>query len=112
MQYEYINNVIALLNQFGKDSLVAKIDIKDAFRIIPIHPDDYKRLGFSWEGAFYYDKCLPMGVSSSCQIFESLSQALQWLCIRSLMRQVCPHMLDDFFLYRAKAFTKVSTGFK
>ena len=86
MQYESIDNVMALLNNFGKDSLMAKTDIKDAFRFIPIHPEDYKLLGFSWEGAFYYDKCIPMGASGSCQIFESLSQALQWLCIRSLMR--------------------------
>lgn len=48
---------------------MAKTDIEDAFRIIPIHPSDYHLLGFIWEGQFYYDKCLPMGASSSCQIF-------------------------------------------
>ena len=58
MQCESIDNVTALLNQSGKDSLMAKTDIKDAFRIIPIHPEDYKLLSFSWEGAFYYDKCI------------------------------------------------------
>lgn len=58
---------------------MAKTDIEDAFRVIPIHPADYYLLGFTWEGQYYYDKCLPMGASSSCQIFESFSSALQWV---------------------------------
>ena len=102
VQYESIDNVTALLNQFGKDSLMAKTDIKDAFRIIPIHPEDYKLLGFSWEGAFYYDKCLPMGASSSCQIFESLSQALQWAMYSKFNAAGMSHMLDDFFFIGPK----------
>lgn len=56
---------------------MAKTDIQDAFRIIPIHPEDYNLLGFSWDNRFYYDKCLFMGASSSCQIFEYLSNSLQ-----------------------------------
>ena len=53
----------------GPNCQMAKADIKDAFRIIPIHPNDHKLLGFSWQGKFYYDKCLPMGCSVSCQTF-------------------------------------------
>lgn len=44
---------------------MAKTDIKDAFRIIPVNPADYHLLGFSWDNEFYFDKCLPMGASSS-----------------------------------------------
>lgn len=58
---------------------MAKTDIEVAFRIIPICPFDYHLLGFSWQGQFYFDKCLPMGASSSCQIFEKFSVALQWI---------------------------------
>ena len=81
---------------------MAKTDIKDAFRIIPIHPDDYKLLGFSWQGAFYHDKCLPMGASSSCQIFESLSQSLQWAMYSKFNAAGMSHMLDDFFFIGPK----------
>ena len=93
---------MALLNQFGKDSIMAMTDIKNDFRIITIHPDDYKPSGFSWEGSLKYNKCLPMGASSSCLIVESLSQALQWLCIRSLMLQVCLKCLTIFFFIGSK----------
>ena len=44
--------------------LLAKTDIKSAFRIIPIHPNDYPLLGMEWLGRFYYDRCMPMGCSS------------------------------------------------
>lgn len=38
-----------------------------------------------------------MGVSSSCQIFEKLSTALQWVMLNKLEAGGMSHMLDDFF---------------
>lgn len=70
-------------------SLMAKTDIKDAFRIIPVNPKDYHFLGFTWKGQFYYERCLPLGTSSSCQIFEKLGTALQWVMLNKLEAGVC-----------------------
>jgi hypothetical protein len=53
--------------------------VEDAFRNIDIHPSDYHLLGFTWNGFYHYDKCLPMGASSSCQMFEKFSSALQFI---------------------------------
>lgn len=102
VQYDSIDNVTSLLRQFGKDSLMAKTDIQDAFRIVPINPEDYKLLGFSWQGLYYYDKCLPMGASSSCQIFESLSKGLQWAMCTKFNAAGMSHMIDDFFFIGPK----------
>ena len=55
---------------------MGKLDIAEAFRIIPIHKEDHHRLGCSFEGKCYYDTCLLMGCSSSCQIFHVFSDAL------------------------------------
>ena len=79
VQYEGIGKVIDLVKSFGRKCLLAKCDIEDAFRIINIHPSDHHLLGFTWNNFYYYDRCLPMGASSSCQIFESFSCALQWI---------------------------------
>lgn len=76
---------------------MAKMDIKDGFRNIPIHPRDYHLLGFRWEDKFYFDKCLPMGASSSCQIFEKLSTALHWIMINRYNASGMSHYIDDFF---------------
>ena len=76
---------------------MSKTDKQDAFRIIPIHVNDHKLLGFSWRGSYYYDKCLPVGASSSCQIFESLSTSLQWIMCSKFQASGMSHLLDDFF---------------
>ena len=75
---------------------MAKSDIKSAFRIIPIHPTDRHLLGMKWMDEYYFDNCLPMGCSSSCNIFETFSTSLEWI-----VRKHCPgvgivHVLDDF----------------
>lgn len=76
---------------------MAKTDIEDAFRIIPINPDDYHLLCFSWNNEYYYECVLPMGASSSCKIFEAFSTALQWIMINRYNAGGMSHILDDFF---------------
>ena len=96
VQYASIVDAIKYVNIFGKNCYMAKSDIKSAFRIIPIHPTDRHLLGMKWMGEYYFDNCLPMGCSSSCNIFETFSTALEWI-----VKQHCPgvgivHVLDDF----------------
>lgn len=75
---------------------MAKTGIKSAFRIIPVHPDDHPLLGMTWENLYYYDRCLPMGCSSSCAIFEAFSTALKWIATHRLGASSVLHILDDF----------------
>ena len=46
VQYENLYNVVELVQKFGQGSFIAKVDIEEAFRIIPIRPVDYHLLGF------------------------------------------------------------------
>ena len=46
---------------------------------------------------FYYDLTLPMGCSASCQLFERVSTAVQWIANTKLKCNMV-HYLDDFFL--------------
>jgi len=99
VHYEDLDHCIDLLQQLGPSALIAKADLKDAFRILPVHPDDHRLLGFQWDGAFYYDKCLPMGCSVSCQLFEAFSTAIQWILTQKLGVQRMSHILDDFIFF-------------
>ena len=95
VQYETFDHFVTLLLSLPKGALMAKADIKSAFRILPVRPQDYNLLGFMWDGNFYMDKRMPMGASSSCQAFESLSSALQWI-LKHLGVLHISHILDDF----------------
>lgn len=69
------------------------------FRIIPVNPADNHLLGFSWEtvNVYHFDRCLPMGVSSSCQIFEIVNVALQCVMQSKHKAGAMSHNLDDLF---------------
>ena len=48
---------------------MAKTDVKFTFGIVHIYP----ALGtVKWENLYYFDRTLPMGLSSSCSIFEAV----------------------------------------
>lgn len=76
--YTRIEDTINQIKELGQGCYLAKTDIKNAFRIIPISPNDYGLLGMKWRGSFYYDRCMPIGCSSSCLTFETSSAAVEW----------------------------------
>lgn len=88
--------MLVLIKQLGCGCYLAKTDIKSAFRILPVHRDDYILLGFSWKEKFYYDLCVPMGCASSCAIFERFSSAMEWIEIQKLGCHGVVHILGDF----------------
>ena len=83
--YDYF---VSLLTSVGQGCFIAKADIESVFRIIPVHPNDYHLLVFSFDRQYYYDRCLPTGCSISCKIFEQL----QTTCHIMHMS----HILDDY----------------
>ena len=50
VQYESLDRVVELVMSCGPRCLIAKADIQEAFRLIPIRPQDYPLLGFTWQG--------------------------------------------------------------
>ena len=52
-------------------------------------------MGLKWRGAYYYDKCLPMGCIS-CRLFEEFSSAIQWILCTHFNMEGISHILDDF----------------
>ena len=108
VSYEDYDYFVSLLVSVGQGCYIAKADIESAFRIIPVHPNDYHLLGFCIEGQYYYDRCLPMGCSMSCRVFELFSTALQWLLNRTFRVLSMSHILDDFiFLSPTKSLCQL-----
>ncbi len=79
----------------GQGSLMAKVDIKQAYRMIPVHPDDRLLLAVQWQGDVIVDKVLPFGLRSAPLIFTAVADALQWIMLNRNVTNVA-HYLDDF----------------
>ena len=96
VNYARLDDAIKIIQNFGPGTFLAKSDIADAFRIIPLHPSQYHLTGFKFNDLYYYDKCLPMGCSSSCRIFEHFSDALKWILETKFGLREVVKVLDDF----------------
>ena len=70
VKYQTIDDASKLLHSLGSGTFMAKTDIEKAFRLIPVSKTCHHLLGFTHEGKFYYDKCLPMGLSHSCYLLN------------------------------------------
>ena len=74
---------------------MAKLDIRQAYRIVPVHPEDRYLLGVQWQGEVLLDKVLPFGLRSAPIIFTAVADALQWIMIKHGVSSVA-HYLDDY----------------
>jgi hypothetical protein len=86
----------------------AKLDLKAAYRSVPIHKDDYKATGLKWQfrgqeqATYLFDTRLPFGATLAPGTFHRLSQAVS-RCLRR--RGLCATVtyIDDFLII-AKTF--------
>ena len=78
VHYTLFDEAVRMIRAYGIGAGMAKADIKSAFCVLPVHPEDFELLGFTFEGAFYIDRALPMGCSVSCASFERFSSFLEW----------------------------------
>ena len=74
---------------------MAKTDIKSPFRIIPVHPLEYPLLDIKWDNEYCFDRCLAIGLKSSCALFAKFSLLLEWLATQHLHVSAVVHILDD-----------------
>ena len=74
-----ITDAIAGIKKIKSPCYLAKTNISMTYRNLPLKPEEYHLFGFRWNSLYYYDKFLPMGCASSCQIFERFSTGLHWI---------------------------------
>ncbi|MGL5501434.1 MAG: hypothetical protein ACRDCK_09865, partial [Plesiomonas shigelloides] len=53
LHYATVDNAIHLIKLAGQGALLAKADITDAFKTMPIHPSDWPQFGVKWNSKFY-----------------------------------------------------------
>eukprot|EP00731_Ephydatia_muelleri_P005945 Em0003g193a len=79
----------------GRGTLMAKVDIEAAYRLVPVHPHDRPLLVMEWKGQVFADPMLPFGLRSAPNIFNAISDALEWHLKSRGIAHIF-HYLDDF----------------
>jgi hypothetical protein len=83
-------------------SYLAKIDLREAYRSIPVHKSCFGFTGLQWQflnndsATYMFDSRLPFGASLSCKIFQSLTDAIvRMLKCRNI---ISIGYVDDFMI--------------
>ena len=97
ISYASLDDAAAFIVKLGPGCLLAKLDLKEAYRAVPIHPFDQPLLSVMWEGAVFIDRALPFGLRSAPKIFSALTDGLMWLLYQGGV-QFALHYLDDFLI--------------
>ena len=71
LSYVSIDYLSSLILSLGRGVLLVKADIKEAYRMVPIHPQDQRLLGVQWRGEIFIDRMLPFGLRSAPKYFCS-----------------------------------------
>eukprot|EP00731_Ephydatia_muelleri_P013543 Em0007g853a len=95
--YATVDDAVRLLLRHGIGALMAKVDLKSAFRMVPVRVEDWDLLGMYWQGNYYVDTCLPFGLQSAPYLFDQFAVALHWI-LSSQHSVEAIHYLDDFLL--------------
>lgn len=79
LSYVTVDDAAREVLRQGLASLLANVDVKCAYRAVPVHPDDRWLLGMQWEGGLFVDSALPFGLRSAPKIFAALADAAMWV---------------------------------
>ena len=98
LHYSTGDDAISCLWFLGVGALIAKVDLKSAFRIVPVHHEDWELLGIHWQNLYYVNTCLPFGLRSALYLFNQFVTALHWILTTNYGMSHLIHYLDDYLL--------------
>ena len=95
LSYVSVDDAVLNILQSGKGTMLAKIDIKSTFPLLPVHRTDRHLLAMKWKDYIYIDGCIPFGLRSAPKLFNILADILSWIAQKRGVSYVI-HYLDDF----------------
>ena len=103
--YASFDQAVSLIKKQGASTLMAKLDLADAFKHILVCPKDWPLLCSSWDTTqaddsvlwqYYVDLFLPFGLCSSPAIFNHYADALEFAMWANGINDLL-HYLNDYF---------------
>jgi len=87
-----------IIQHLGRGTQLVKLDIQDAYHIVPVHPSDCNLLGIHWNGGTYIDRALPFGLRSAPKIFNALADFIAWVLACNGIHYQLQYLDDYLFL--------------
>uniref|UniRef100_A0A1X7U2N6 Reverse transcriptase domain-containing protein n=1 Tax=Amphimedon queenslandica TaxID=400682 RepID=A0A1X7U2N6_AMPQE len=98
LSYASVDQAVASVCLAGRGAWMAKLDLRSAYRRVPVHPDDQPLLGMAWDDRIFCDRALPFGLRSAPKVFTAVANALAWAMQCEGIGDLI-HYLDDFFFW-------------
>ncbi len=108
VQYEPFDAATDIVQRLGPNCHISKVDIKSAFRLLPVKPAEWFMLGMMWLNMLFVDCHLPFGSRSSPFIFSVFSDLLAWILTSVYKITNITHYLDDYFIACKGTFTQAA----
>jgi hypothetical protein len=97
----------------GKNALISKTDIQDAYKLIPNPISDWRYYGFSWLGKFFVDTTTVFGSKTAPASFDPLPETVVNITcsIKRIPKEWVHRQLDDVPMVslRRSGFTEAFT---
>ena len=97
LTYITVDTTTHHIMKLGPSALLAKMAIKNAFWLLPVHPADHHLLAMEWNHGVYIHTCLLFGLRSALKLFNILADLLSSI-INHKGGSPTIHYLDDFLM--------------
>ena len=77
--YPRVDDLVQMIKEKGRGCLLFKKDLRKAFRQISICPSSYNVVAFTWQKHIFCDTVLSMGMRSSSQICQRVTNAVSFI---------------------------------
>ena len=95
LHYSSLDDAVAQVTKSGRGAFLAKMDIHQAYRNVPVAPEDKHLFGLYWNGTVYTNQVLPFGLRPAPLIFSAFVDGLLWIMLKQGVSWAI-HYIDDF----------------
>ena len=100
LRYSSVDDALEYIIALGQHTQLSKVDLRSAYRMLPVYPGDRHLLAIRWQNDIYVDQALPFGLRSAPKLFTAFADAVGWaLCEAGVPCHI--HYLDDYLFFDA-----------
>ena len=81
LSYASVDDAVHMIMQLGPGTELVKVDISNAYRMVPVHPDDQALLGIAWQGCHMLTELFLLGFARPLKSLRPYRTSWPGFCI-------------------------------